>query len=420
MALSNRVASRVLLPLMVAALPAVLLFSSLRTLRGIDEQRSVYLRHRVALVAARLENLPPAFTAREHALTALGQDEPDLIDIRIVRRGEAGDSLSLAPVWEGRELFQSGLARAGADQVFRAHVPFHSAGVLQIARIELAGSAADFLVAPARHNVIVSSVAGLVLAALAMVTLWAVRRAERMRLRQLDMEHLAHLGRMAAVLAHEIRNPLGTMKGFLQLAGEGGGARTRDLLAPALAETGRLESLVNGLLAYGRPPAPQPRLARWDEIAAGLRAHARQLGAARGARISVTDGGLELHTDPELLGQALLNLLRNAVEAFPGEGGDARIEARIDGGEVVIAVEDNGAGISDEALSRLYEPFFTTKPLGTGLGLAVTRRLVESLGGRLEIRRREGGGTAATVRLAGAPRTSLAGRAHSHGNNSHS
>jgi signal transduction histidine kinase len=419
--LSNRLVSRAIVPLAIAALPLVLLFSSLRTLREIDEQRSVYLRHRVAMLAARLENLPAEASTSDQILADLGQNEPDLVSVQVIQKGAAGDDPALTPIWEGRELFRTGLVTSGEHQLFQAYVPFHSGGALRIARIELAGSAADFLVVHARHNVIVSSVAGVVLAVLSIVALWAVRRAERMRVHELEMEHLAHIGKMAAVLAHEIRNPLGTIKGFVQLAGESASERTRDLLSPALSEVRRLESLVNDLLAYGRPPAPHSGPVRWRDIASSLRGHAQQLPASRAVQVTVEEADVDLFTDETLLGQALLNLLRNAVEAIPpGTEGLVRVDIAAEASRVSISVTDSGPGISDEALAKLYEPFFTTKAFGTGLGLAITRRLVESLGGGLEVRRRITGGTAAIIELPGRTQQPPATAGNNHGNDSHS
>jgi signal transduction histidine kinase len=410
----NRIASGTVLLLAAVALPAVLLFSSIRTLHEIEVQRSVYLRHRVAMLAARLENLPPAAASAPPA--QLGLDDPDLVDLQVVERGGRGDSPELAPIWEGRELFRTEMTTTAEGLVFRAYIPFHSGGALRVARIDLAGAAADFLTVHARHNVIVSLVAGIVLAALSLVALWAVRRAERARLHEVELENLARIGKMSAVLAHEIRNPLGTIKGFVQLAGESGGAATRDLLAPALAEVLRLESLVNDLLAYGRPPAPAPSLVGWSDIAARLRAHAAPLAGDRPIHLLAPDVPLALYTDPALLGQALLNLLRNAVEAIPdGTTGEVHVEAAAEGERgVVITVTDNGSGFSEEALTKLYEPFFTTKAFGTGLGLAITRRLAESLGGELEVRRRIEGGAEAILRLPDArrPTPAMAGAKH--------
>jgi signal transduction histidine kinase len=383
----NQSVSRFVLPVAIAALPVVLLVSSIRTFRELDEQRAVYLRHRVAVVAARLENLPPGGSG-ESILGILGEEEPDLADVEVVARGGPGDEPGLAPLWAGQELFRTGFRRVSSGDLFRAYVPFHSVEGLHIARIDLRAAAADFLVVHARHNVIASSLGGLVLVALSVYAVWSARRAARLRLRQMEMEHLAHIGSMAAVLAHEIRNPLGTIKGFAQVAAERVDPPVRELLAPILSETRRLEALVTDLLAYGRPPVPDPRPVEWAEVARGLEGHARQYIGARPVRLVIGSAALRFTSDPQLLEQALLNLLRNAVEAIPpGAAGEVQVEAAA--GEkkgLAISITDNGPGLAESTRARLFEPFFTTKAAGTGLGLAITRKLVRSLGGELELR----------------------------------
>jgi signal transduction histidine kinase len=397
---TSRLASRLLLPVVIVALPLVLLLSALRTFRELDQQREVYLRNRVAMLAGRLENLPEPET-ESGALEQLSEDEPSLMALALIERGKAGDEPLLEPIWDGQELFRTGFAQEGGQPVYRAYVPVHSGAGLRIARIDLDGRAADFLVVHARHNVVLASLSGVVLVALSLYGLWAARRAARLELQQMELEHLAHMGKMAAVLAHEIRNPLGTIKGFAQLAGERSDAATRPLLEPILSETGRLEKLVNDLLHYGRPPAPSVRAARWEETLAPLRAHAREIIGSRNIRFVPDNPGLAWETDPQLLQAALLNLIRNAVDAIgDAAGGEVRLEVRRDGPKgVTLSVIDNGPGLSEEARSRLFEPFFTTKATGTGLGLAITRRLVQSLGGELVLKPAQPRGTAAVLRF---------------------
>ena len=377
----KQIVSRVMLPLVIAALPLVLLYSSVRTLRELDEQRAIYLRHRVSLLVSRLESLDPAMDA-EAIRERLGEDEPYLEDLRIFTHpGEPG-GLDLAPLWQGQELFRTELT----STVFRAHVPFHSSGGLRIARIDLNPAAAEFLLVHGRHNVIVSSIGGLVLVLLSVYSLWAMRRAARLQVRQLELEHLAHIGKMSAVLAHEIRNPLGTIKGFVQLAGERVEQPVRGLLDRAVSETQRLEDLVKDLLAYGRPSQPQWKEVRWPEMADIAEGHARQLIGERPIALVIAAEPLAWRSDPALLEQALLNLVRNAVEAIPaGESAEIHIGAVRNGtGEIEIRVRDTGAGLPEAVRGRMFEPFLTTKASGTGLGLAITRKLAASLGGSLE------------------------------------
>lgn len=395
LASTRQTISRVLAPLAIAALPLVLLYSSVRTFWELDEQKAVYLRNRVATVAGRLENLPVS-KGGEDVFELLSEEEPYLLDVELIERRNAPSDL--APIWNGQELFRMGFHDKG--HVFRAYVPFHSSVGLRIARIDLDASAASFLVDHARHNVIIASLAGLVLILLAWYALWATRRAARLEVRQLEMEHLVHMGKMAAVLAHEIRNPLGTIKGFAQLIGERAGPSMDGFLEPILSETTRLERLVNDLLLYGRPPRPALRPAKWEEIVLPLQADARLLIGSRPIRFLADCTQLEWETDPHLLHQALLNLVRNAVESIGDGDGEVRLELRgSEANGVTLSVTDNGAGIPDDVRSRLFEPFFTTKASGTGLGLSITRRLVASMGGELTLKPAAGRGIEAVLQF---------------------
>jgi len=391
---------RLLLPLAVAALPVVLLYSSMQTFRELDAQRSVYLRHRVSLLAARLENLSPGATP-EAVREVLAENEPYLLDVLVISRGAAGDTAGLEPMWNGRELFRTGDPVRAPARTFRAYVPFHTGGGLHIARIDLDPAAADFLLVHARHNLVVAFLSGLALVLLSLFSVYAMRRAAKLQVRQIQMEHLAHIGKLAAAMAHEIRNPLGTIKGFVQLAGERTDPATREMLRPAVAEAERLERLVSDLLAYGRPPAPVLTTVDWREIAARISAHARQSIAGRPISLAVSETDAQWRSDPALLEQILLNLVRNAIEAIPpATPGEVRVELDPNADGLTISVLDTGTGFLPDTAGRLFEPFFTTKASGTGLGLAVSRGLVRALGGELKLQRRTTGGTAAVIRFA--------------------
>jgi len=383
---------RQLWPLLALVLPLALVASSLATLARLDQLRELYLRSRAAMIAARLETLPPSDPA--DLLDILSEQEDGLLDVRVYSPGQAGaEGASLAAIWEGRELFRTERLRSNDTDVFRAYIPFHAGTEMRVALVDLSVRSADFLLAPARQNVIVASVSGLVLALLALFALWSLRRSADLERRQLELEHLARLGRMSATLAHEIRNPLGTIKGFAQLAAERADAETGALLAPILDEARRLERLVSDLLAYGRPPQPELRWISWDALAAELEMHAGQV-AVRPIRFIRTGGSPRLMTDPDMLKAALLNLVRNAVEALDETGSEVRLQAAASAREgVVLAVEDDGPGLSQEAQARLFEPFFTTKASGTGLGLAIARKLTEALGGEIRMVTRAPRGT---------------------------
>lgn len=398
-----RAFSRQLWPLLALALPLVLVASALTTLARLNELRELYLRNRAAALAARLETLASDPTAEQ--LEALVEEEPALVDLRILEPGEQGpDAEALAAIREGRELYRTQRTRAGDIEVFRAYIPFHTANRLRVARIDLAAGAADWLLAPARRNVIVASLSGVVLVLLALYALWSLRRTAQLEKRQLEMEQLARLGQMAATLAHEIRNPLATIKGFVQLAAEKAGPETAALLAPVPPEIERLERLVKDLLLYGRPVEARPAWVSWDTLARELETNARQLAGDRPIRLSVLRSSLQMNTDPDLLKAALLNLLRNAVEAVD-EHGEVRVGVQASRSGLIVTIEDDGPGLSEEARKRLFEPFYTTKAFGSGLGLATSRKLIETLGGQLRLVPRHPRGTRAEVVLPRVPWT---------------
>ncbi len=391
--------SRYLLLPLILALPLILVVSSYLTFREFREMKGLYLRNRAATIAARLESLSPAQLSGE-LFEVLGAEEPALVDLVVFQRGdESPDRPILEAIWSGRELFRTREVNQNGLRLLRAYIPFHAGAEIRIARIDLDASAADFLLSHARHNLVVVGFSGLALVALAFSVFWSLRRTALLERRQLELENLARLGKLSAVLAHEIRNPLGTVKGFVQLAREKGQPPLAQLLDPAIDEIHRLETLVKHLLLYGRPQEPSMRMADWSEIAAELEVHAREAIGDKPIRFSRSGGDWLLRTDPALLRQALLNLIRNAVEALAdGTKGEIRLNAAREGPHrFAITLEDNGPGLPEPVRRKLFEPFLTTKSSGTGLGLAISKRLVESLGGSLEFHDAEPHGVRAEI-----------------------
>ncbi len=374
----------------------MLVYSAIRTYRALEDQKIVYLRSRMAAVASRLETLPADVPAEE-VIGAL-DDESGLLDVVVLYPPEDPAKDPLAALWLGQELFRTEAAQVYGQASFRAFVPFHGPGGLRLARIDIAESTADFLVEHARHHLWIVAAGAIVFVALSLLTAWTVRRLVQAQQRQLELEHLAHIGKMSAVLAHEIRNPLGTIKGFAQLLEEKISPQYDNLLQPILSETVRLEGLVKDLLLYGRPAQPSLRSVRTLDVAEKLRAHAEQLRVPVQFHSRVTDVTFE--SDSNLLEQALLNLLKNAVEALEDRpAGIVCLEAECIGGKVVWRVLDDGPGIPPESRKRLFEPFYTSKAFGTGLGLSIVRKIVDALGGSFTIGDRPEGGTVAEIRL---------------------
>jgi two-component system sensor histidine kinase PilS (NtrC family) len=200
-------------------------------------------------------------------------------------------------------------------------------------------------------------------------------------------ERFADLGRVAAGLAHELRNPLASMSGCVELLQAAPGLRPEEgrLLGIVLKEAGRLDQLVTRFLAYSRPTAPQPAPTDVAQVAGEVaEALARDPAAAR-VRFERELEAAVIDCDPDQLRQVLWNLLLNAVQALGAEGGTVRLTTAPDGSGARLTVADDGPGIAAEDLDRLFAPFFSRKPGGTGLGLATVHRIVEAHGGEVRV-----------------------------------
>lgn len=390
----RRTISRLALGAAAVVLPVVLMFSALQTFRSLADLRSDLLRNRAASLAARLETQPPAQDQWE----LLAEVEPALLDLQVFGQdGTAQDATALS-ILEGKELYVVERLKRERMAVFRAYIPFHRERQTLVARIDLDETAADSILVPARRNVVVATISGIAIIFMALILIQTARKRAQLERAQLQMEHLAHLGRMAAVLAHEIRNPLGTVKGFVQLALEKADAPVKPLLDPVLAEIARMEALVRDLLLYGRSPTPVMKLVPWQEIRSRLEASTRAILDGKQVRLTVEEADGALYLDPDLASHILVNLVRNSVEAMGDRPGSISITKQMRPGEkVVVAVSDDGPGIPEEALDRLFEPFYTTKVTGTGLGLPIAKKLTEAIGGRLEIQNRPEGGVEARL-----------------------
>ena len=212
-------------------------------------------------------------------------------------------------------------------------------------------------------------------------------------------ERLTSLGRLSATLAHEIGNPLTIIKGSAQqlLEESSLGGEEREAAADIIQEVDRLNRLVQSVLESARPASFSLEEVNINELCADC------LSAVADSPEVTTKASwdprlLRASVDPARLKQVLLNVLLNAQEAMSGEG-TLRIETRLDDGDYVISVSDTGKGISEEDLPSVFEPFFTQKPNGTGLGLSVARNIVDGLGGRISVDSTLGQGTDVELRL---------------------
>jgi len=219
-------------------------------------------------------------------------------------------------------------------------------------------------------------------------------------------ERLSSLGRLSTVIAHEVRNPLMIIKGALRTLARDGAtaADVRDAATDIDEEIDRLNRLVNDVLDVARPIRFDPAPADINRVCGDA---AAAVGAGHGQAVSLVlaPGLPSLVTDAERLRTVLVNLLSNAqhaVEAKPGA--DVRLlTSTLGGGRVAITIRDNGQGIADEDLARIFDPYFTTRRAGTGLGLAIAKNIIEGLGGSITVVTRPGAGTDFRVELGDAP-----------------
>jgi signal transduction histidine kinase len=259
----------------------------------------------------------------------------------------------------------------------------------ELLRIVIHAAAADRIVTGARRMWWTVGTVVLLLWGLGIALDRALARQLHLQAEADRRERLALIGRMTATLAHEIRNALGSVKGYTQWVNEkvDPSDPKKAGLESALRATGRIESLVNDLLLFSRQETYN---VAGIELAPLLRETAAMetAGWPGKVEIDVSAGACAL-ADADKLERVLRNAVRNAIEAM-GEKGTLRVAARRSGRWVEIRVEDTGQGIPEGDLGSLFTPFHTTKADGTGLGLAYSKKLVEGMGGRIELWNREG------------------------------
>ena len=211
---------------------------------------------------------------------------------------------------------------------------------------------------------------------------------------------LTRLGEMAAVVAHEVKNPLTGIRGAVQIIGSRlpQGSRDAEVIKEIVSRIDALNALMKDLLLFARPP--QPRMASVNPVAilTTVIDLVRQDPSARGVAIDVAGDSPAIHADAELLKLILQNLILNAVHAVQGKG-SISVAVRASDATCTIAVADTGPGIPPEVREKLFTPFFTTKSRGTGLGLLTAKRFVEAQGGSIAIDCPTGGGTVVAIEL---------------------
>jgi PAS domain S-box-containing protein len=223
------------------------------------------------------------------------------------------------------------------------------------------------------------------------------RKASEAALR--DQQALAQLGKMAAVVAHEVRNPLAGMRGALQVIGKRltDGSREQSIANEIIARIDTLNGIVQDLLQFARPRQPVFAATALGTVVSETLSLLRQDPALKDVEVHAAVDAT-VSADAEQVKLALLNLLMNSAQAMQGRGRIV-VTSAVDGRWVELRIADHGPGIPPDVREHLFEPFYTTKHRGTGLGLATTRRIVEAHRGTIELQCPPDGGTTALIRL---------------------
>jgi len=236
---------------------------------------------------------------------------------------------------------------------------------------------------------------------------WIIERRNKERIRLKEQlsraERLSSLGEMVAGISHEIRNPLGIIRSSAELLKKKMSVddRSKPIVNIIIEEATRLNNIVCDFLNYARPRKPNAVPCHIKHIIEKNISFLQSQFDERGYVIEerYDDNIPEIMADAEMLYQAFLNILLNAMQAMPG-GGKIGVDVSLsDTNMVLISFTDEGDGIPEEVMGKIWDPFFTTKDMGTGLGLGIVKNIIEAHNGNVRVSNREFGGTIVTVEL---------------------
>jgi signal transduction histidine kinase len=230
------------------------------------------------------------------------------------------------------------------------------------------------------------------------------RAMERLRLKErlAHAERLSSLGEMAAGISHEIRNPLGIIRSSAELLKKKIAKIDPQNTFPDIIveEANRLNSIITDFINYAKPRVPKMAPCRVEEIIDKNLTFLEAQNKEKGHLIkrNYEDNLPEIMADSSMLYQSFLNILLNAMQSMP-EGGRILVEVSSNDHQVTIHFEDEGQGIPPGNINKIWDPFFTTKEQGTGLGLGIVKNIIESHGGSIQIVNRPVSGARVTVEL---------------------
>lgn len=323
-------------------------------------------------------------TIRFHTNSALIGQEYSHIDQKSFHDG----------ISEQREFLGTG------EEVYLLHTNIHADHDQFLLVLALHTYRADQVIRRAKAGVSVVSALTIALWGLTLILFFMLRREERHQKEMSRREELARLGEMGAVLAHEIRNPLAGIKGFAQLVETAGDLeQARRHAGKIVTQSLRMEALVSDLLAFARDDQGERHLMDLSGMIQECVALIQVEAAIRNVKIEVhTSSSVRTHIIADRIIQMLLNLIKNAIQAVP-DSGIVMIGLWQKSGLAHISIKDNGCGITPDQLKHIFDPFWTSKAQGTGLGLALCKKVVEEHDGRLSVESSVGIGTEFVVIL---------------------
>ncbi len=264
-----------------------------------------------------------------------------------------------------------------------------------------------------RLQILILTSCSIVMGSLFLVLLFVVKRGEsiierrnqeriKLKERLSRAEHLSTLGGLTAGVSHEIRNPLGIIRSSAELLKKKMERldATNKIPDIIIEESTRLNNIITDFLDFAKPKQPKLSACRVKTILEKNLSYLEPQIQSEGytVKTSFSQDMPEIMADFDMLYQAFLNILINAMQAMPG-GGVIHVAARYHSDNVIIFFEDEGEGISSEALRQIWNPFFTTKEKGTGLGLGIVKNIIESHEGRIRIRNRKSKGVLVRIEL---------------------
>ncbi len=227
---------------------------------------------------------------------------------------------------------------------------------------------------------------------------WMIEKTQ-LRDEILKSEKLNTLGELAASIAHEVRNPLTVVKGFLQLMKKQVSGPHHEYLTIVLAELGRAENIINDYLNFAKPQFEKLEKLNVREVLLDVTLLLNAYALKEGVHLEeqLQEDGFLL-TDRNKLKQAFVNVIKNAIEATPSQG-EVKVKLEVKDSIAIITVKDTGKGMTKEELDRIGTLFYTTKDRGTGLGTSVSIRIIEAIGGNVQYSSEVNKGTLVTISL---------------------